>query len=304
MPGRRPDFLGVGAPKCGTTALHQSLRQHPALFVPALKEPHFFATDVPIRRHLPEADYLELFTGASADQLAGEISVWYLYSRRSAAAIRDWCGPIKILAMLRDPVEAMASLHAQYLFNGDENIESFSLALRAESVRAQGGPSPPGAWVGPQCLCYRRVFSYAEQIERYLRVFGEERVHVTLFEDFVADPGRSVAAIHRFLGVEPRLVASGGPVNPRKEVRFPALRDFHRRHESRARRLARRLLPARRLRRGAGRLMMQTLRRLNSRPVPPTSLAPELLRRLREEMAPGIRRLEDLIGRDLSGWLG
>lgn len=301
---RWPDFLAVGAPKCGTTALHSLLRQHPDLFVPWHKEPHFFCTDVPVRRHPSEEEYLRLFAEARPEQRVGEVSVWYLYSRRSAAAIRDACGPVRILMMLRDPVEAMASLHAQYLYNGDEPISSLGEALEAEKKRSLGRGRPAASWVGPQCLCYRRVYSYAEQVERYLEVFGPEQIQVTLFEDFVAEPGECLAAIHRFLEVDPRPVEAGRKVNPRKAVRFPALRSFHRRHELGVRRLARRLLPAPGLRRRAGRWVMGTLRRVNARPVEPEPLPADLVRRLRGEMAPDIRRLERLIGRDLSAWLG
>lgn len=302
--GRWPDFLAVGAPKCGTTALYSLLRRHPDLFVAEPKEPHFFCTDVPIRRHPTAEEYLGLFSPARAEQRAGEVSVWYLYSRRSARAIREACGPVKILMMLRDPVEAMASLHAQYLYNGDEPLASLSEALEVEEERLQGRGRPAGSWVGPECLCYRQVYDYAEQVGRYLEVFGPERIHVTLFEDFVAEPANCLAAIHRFLDVEPVPVAPDRRFNPRKTVRFPALRSFHRRHEGRVRRWARRLLPAQELRRRAGRAVKSTLQRINARPVEPEPLAPDLVARLRGELAPGILRLEEKIGRDLSAWLG
>lgn len=301
---RWPDFLAVGAPKCGTTALYSLLRQHPDLFVAEPKEPHFFCTDVPIRHHPTAEEYLGLFERARPEQRAGEVSVWYLYSRRSARAIHEACGSAQILVMLRDPVQAMASLHAQYLYNGDEPLLSLAAALEAEEARSRGGRRPESSWVGPECLCYRRVFDYAEQIERYLEVFGPERVHVTLFEDFVAEPAEAMAAIHRFLGVEPVPVAPARKVNPRKEVRFPALRSLHRRYEGKVRRMARRLLPVPGFRRRAGRAVMSTLRRVNARRVEPEPLPADLVPRLREELAPGIHRLEEQIGRDLSAWLG
>lgn len=79
---RRPDFYVIGAPKCGTTSLYHVLRQHPDVFMSRRKEPHFF-TDPD---HLPSSydrmgveAYLELFSNAPSDAVAGEASVTYLF---------------------------------------------------------------------------------------------------------------------------------------------------------------------------------------------------------------------------------
>src|SRR5215207_9230182 len=86
--GRLPDFFIVGAPKCGTTAMYEYLRQHPSIFMPFHKEPLFFGSDLHHRYgRLTEAEYRALFRAARPDQRVGEASAWYLYSTTSAAEI-------------------------------------------------------------------------------------------------------------------------------------------------------------------------------------------------------------------------
>ena len=72
---RLPDFFIVGAPKCGTTALYHYLSQHPSIYMPALKEPHFFCRDFPSFGKIHDMNaYLELFDDAPGDALIGEAS--------------------------------------------------------------------------------------------------------------------------------------------------------------------------------------------------------------------------------------
>ena len=86
--GEIPNFFIVGAPKCGTTALYEYLRAHPNVFMPELKEPHFFAKDLGGYPRIKTLEaYRELFEARAAQHLAvGEASVYYL---RSAVAIRN-----------------------------------------------------------------------------------------------------------------------------------------------------------------------------------------------------------------------
>ncbi len=85
-----PNFFLAGAPKSGTTALSVYLRGHPNVFLPGLKEPHFFADDLShFRRPETEVAYRALFKRAGADHLAvGEASVWYLFSSAAMGRIR------------------------------------------------------------------------------------------------------------------------------------------------------------------------------------------------------------------------
>ena len=117
-PAARPDFFIVGAPKCGTTALYEYLRQHPAVFMPFHKEPLFFGDDL-TRRYgrLTLHDYMRLFKDAKPGQRVGEASAWYLYSRSAAAEIKAYAPDAQIIVMVRNPVDMMYAEHSQVLFN-------------------------------------------------------------------------------------------------------------------------------------------------------------------------------------------
>ena len=97
VPLRLPDFFIVGHAKSGTTALYEMLRSHPQIFMPQLKEPWFFASDMQPRFQPPRggalprtlAEYSELFAAAHAGQRIGEASSSYLWSRTAAQRIAE-----------------------------------------------------------------------------------------------------------------------------------------------------------------------------------------------------------------------
>src|SRR6266446_2704827 len=109
----KPNFFIVGAPRCGTTALYSYLRQHPDVFLPEYKEPHYFNTDMnsggAIRK---EKDYLAQFSGAQNQPRIGEASVYYLSSVAAPEQIKSFCPTAKIIIMLRNPVDTVDALHA------------------------------------------------------------------------------------------------------------------------------------------------------------------------------------------------
>jgi hypothetical protein len=186
--------------------------------------------------------------------------------------------------------------------NGDEHLLDFEAALAAEPERRQGRNVAAAAWLGAACLCYRRVYSYADQVERYLRTFGEDRVHCIVFDDLVADPAAACRGLLDFLGIAGGPAAGLARLNPHQAVHRPWLRSLHRRHERRIRLAARRLLPER-LRRRLGPSLVRRLKslytRVEERPPLRAALRAELVR----ETEPDVRRLGTLIGRDLSFWL-
>ena len=116
---RLPDFLLLGAPKCGTSALHATLARHPQLFLSDLKEPKFFLTDGPPPtsgggpgdvptwgEHVWRRDeYEALFAASPPGALCGESTVFYLYDRHAQRRIRALVPEARLVAVLRDPVE-------------------------------------------------------------------------------------------------------------------------------------------------------------------------------------------------------
>jgi len=100
----KPNFFIVGAPKCGTTSMTEYLKQHPDIFIPEEKEPHYFGSDLEYPRITKtEAQYLRLFSEAQDERRLGEASVWYLFSQRAAQEIYEFNPLSRIIIMLRTP---------------------------------------------------------------------------------------------------------------------------------------------------------------------------------------------------------
>jgi hypothetical protein len=259
------------------------LKQHPQVFLSLLKEPLFFCSDLS-RQPLAVADedeYLSLFNGSDGARAIGEGSVWYLLSAAAPAAIEHFSPGAKILVFLRDPVDMMHSLHALYLRTGNEDLTDFAAAIDAEDDRAAGRRLPPGVYF-PEGLLYRRVASYAVQVERYLRLFGRQRIHVTLFDDLKADPAAAYREILLFLGVDPGFQPelAAGPANVR--VRGQVLQQL------------RAASPAVRSKVKTGKLS-----HAGPKPGP---VPPELRARLNRQLRPDVQAVSTLLARDLSAW--
>ena len=283
MVSTRPSFFIVGAPKCGTTSMYRYLEQHPQVFLPAQKELNFFADDL-FPDYISEKDYLGLFAGAGDAKAVGEASVWYLYSNNAARNIHAFDPRARIIIMLREPVEMLYSLHSQQYFQGMDPQVDFAAAL------ARGDAA--GA-----LLNYRATACYAEQVARYLELFGAERVHIILYQDLKADlPGvyRDTLA---FLGLDTGFAPEFEVHNANKEPRSGLLRRLSQLPPGLLQPL-RRALPF-----GLRRRLIQAVIGWNARYTPRPELDPELGRALRRELEPEVRKLAALIGRDLSGWL-
>ena len=296
----RPDFFIVGAPKSGTTAMYEYLRAHPELYLPERKEPRFFGSDLDIRDR-PDLDldgYLDFFAAAGAARRIGTAYVWYLFSTRAAREIHDFAPEAGIVAMLRNPVEMIPSLHSEHLFNGNEDIVDLTEALDAEPDRRAGRRIPPHAHL-PQGLLYSDVPRYTEQLQRYLDAFGRDRVHVILYDDFARDAAASYRGVLRFLGVDEAFSPPAfAVINASKRTRSEWFRHFLARPPELPRRVISRFVPAR-IRRAA----YERAKRMNVAASRRPGLPLATRQRLVREFEPEVERLSRLLDRDLSGWL-
>lgn len=296
--GRWPDFYIVGAPKSGTTSLYEYLAGHPDVFLPARKELRHFGADLEVRhrRTFDRDAFLAEYAAAPAGATLGNAYVWYLYSNVAAAEIHAVRPDARIIAMLRDPADAIVSLHSEFVYDGNEDIADLAEALAAEPDRCAGRRIPAEAHF-PDGLCYHRTVRYAEQLGRYLDRFGSDQVHVVLFDDFAADPAAAYRGVLDFLGLGPDPRAAFGRHNPNKRSRSAVLRRVLAAPPEPVRRLARGLVP-RRLRQAAYRRAVALNTRLTER-----AAIPDALRRtLRAELADEVGRLEALLGRPLPAW--
>jgi hypothetical protein len=200
-----------------------------------------------------------------------------------------------VVIMLRNPVDMLHAQHSQFLYNGNEDIADFGEALAAEPDRRRLRRVPRRAHF-PQGLSYLDTARYGEQVERYLQVFGDEQVVTILYDDFRADPEGTVAGVARRLGADAAPL-SGGVVNANRRVRSHRLQSFLMAPPPWLERGVHAVLP----RSLHGRIAPWMIRRnVQERPREPVP-AP-LRRRIAAELADDMRRLGELLGRDLDGW--
>jgi hypothetical protein len=299
---KRPDFLIVGAPKCGTTALAAYLAGHPDIYM-AQKEMHFFGADLKFGPQFFRRDcaaYRTEFGKWNGQTRAGEASVWYLFSRRAAAEIKAYSPDARIIILLREPVSMLYSLYHSYLYDGNEHLPTFEEALAAENDRSLGRRITRQTYF-VQGLAYRAVVSCAEQVRRYFDIFGRERVHVIIYDDLAADTIGTYRAALSFLGVSDTVDIPIGPINTNVSVKSPAIRKFLNDPLVRGTAVA--------LRSWLPRPVFSVIQNvginineLNKRPAPRQPMDPDLRHSLQREFVPEVERLSALLNRDLTHW--
>ena len=294
---RQPDFFVVGAPKCGTTAMNGYLRQHHQIFMPERKDISYFGTDLKFERpRISRDEYLSLFREANGALRVGESSVWYLYSRTAAAEIKSFSYAASIIVMLRNPVDMLYAQHSQFLYNCNEDISDFATALEAEPDRKQGKRIPRQAHF-VEGLFYRETAQYAEQLQRYFNTFGRKNVHVIIYDDFKQDTAKAYADTLIFLGVDPSFHPTFQIINPNKTLRSRRLQELLVAPPPMLTRIYKQIAPS-----SLQGQLMKRLKRMNTQHTQRPALDPGLRQRLQVEFQPEIKRLADLLGRDLSSW--
>jgi hypothetical protein len=224
---RMPEFFIVGHSKSGTTALYEMLRAQPGIFMPDLKEPIFFAKELPRQAHrytAPETleEYLALFSAASPTQRLGEASASYLWSRTAASAIAEAQPQARIIAILREPASFLRSLHLQCVQSHYETEKDFGRALALEDERRQGRRIPRGSpW--PQVLLYSEHVRYVEQLKRYDAVFPREQMLTLIYDDFRRDNRETISSVLRFLDVKEEAPVAPIEANPTERMRSQRL---------------------------------------------------------------------------------
>lgn len=317
--GRLPDFLIVGAAKSATTSLYAYLCQHPAVFMPLVKEFHFFSYAGTEWQHTLYAknlfQYANFFRKAPEQCLLGEASTTYLYEyARTIERIKSIYGAdaekIRIIISLRDPAERAFSHYSMYRLYGLEKW-GFDEAVRegaAERLNANLDSERFGI-----TLDYLRAGMYAEQVRAYMDAFPH--VHIVLYDDIRRDPQAVMRGIFRFLDVDERQAVSCDVVHnssgiPRSGIVHAALNAANKFIVTRQSRLKAALLrciswfvdwDAVRTRAGAAALrILAGIRFMNAKKA---SLLPAARKRMVDYYRADIARLERLIGRDLSAWL-
>lgn len=221
-----PNFFIVGAPRSGTTAMHEYLRKHPDAFMSTPKELHFFAPEAAATGTITdEQQYRLLFVQAEGKKVIGESSPGYLYPERTPHRIKAFAPNAKILMMLRDPAEIAYSLHAYRLRNLHEDIPDFLEAFAADADRAEGKRMPQCfGKTCPKHFPYHTLGNLSPCVKRYVDVFGKENVHIIIYDDFRKDTAATYRNLCAFLGIDAKFTPDFPIINDTVLVRSGALR--------------------------------------------------------------------------------
>jgi hypothetical protein len=218
---RLPHFVIAGAPKAGTTALHAALATHPGLFLSPVKEPKYYLTDGrppprsnqrgPGDAHSAQEwvwrreDYLALFDGAPPGAVRGESTPFYLYDRAAHARLAADIPCIKVIVVVRDPVERAYSNWAHLRADGLEPESDFPAAVRLEEQRIAAGWAP--FWH------YRGLGRYGEQLRDLYRHVPREQVFLLRYRQLVETPAQTLDRVCEFLGVPIGVAHTVAPEN-------------------------------------------------------------------------------------------
>jgi hypothetical protein len=293
-----PNFIIGGAPKCGTTALWGYLNEHPEVFLSPFKEPRFFTE---IEGELEKgiigsgpsragtyfrglAWYERRFQGHAGEKAVGEATTDYFAAPDAAELIRRHIPDVRLIFMLRDPVDRMFSHYWEERRLGCRFPDFHDMVRTGH----------------PRLEYYAYVSSYRQHLERFADAFGRRQLLVLLASDLRSDPVRCLAQVCDFLQVNEAFAPAslGKTYNPQALPRVAWLqRTILRAQGFRA---TRRLPDPIRLR--LGRIRKRVMQ-WNAVRNDYTALVPEIKQQLVGRFQEDVRFVEAWTGRDLRSWL-
>ena len=199
-----PNFLIIGAAKSGTSALYYYLKQHPDVFMPAQKELRYFSSidnpendgpNVYKQNSITSLEaYLHQFDQVTTETAIGEVSPQYLYYPKTASRIKSALPDVKLVVILRNPIERAYSSFLHAVRDWHEDSSSFKEALQKEEDRIKRN------W--PMLFHYVNAGFYSTQLNRYFDSFKREQIKIILYDDFYQAPYDVISNLFLFLEVE------------------------------------------------------------------------------------------------------
>jgi hypothetical protein len=177
-----PNFLYIGSARAGSSWLHEVLREHPEVYVPAAKDIQFFD------RHYAKGFgwYLSFFRAGQGKRAIGEVAHDYFLSERVAGRIHEHLPGIRLLCTLREP---LGQLLSSYLYRQNtvlnERVTFREFALQDEP---------------------RRLCDYYYNLLPFFELFSRDSILVQFYDDLQADPGLFVYRLLAFLDIDPSFV--------------------------------------------------------------------------------------------------
>ncbi len=214
--GNKPDFLIIGAQKCGTTSLFFYLSQHPDIVMPEIKEIHFF--DLQYEKGIKW--YYNLFpkTSIIKKTFTGEASPYYLFNPLVPERVFKHLPNIKLIVLLRNPVDRAYSHFMHEKKYNHEDLDSFEEAVEIENIRTDEDEKKLIAGEiqnseSFQRYSYLKRGLYHKQISMWLQYFELEQFCFIKSEDFFRNPENEINQICNFLGIRESVTYNQTPLN-------------------------------------------------------------------------------------------
>lgn len=209
----QPSFIMIGAQRCGTTSLFRTLLAHPQLVASKYRKGinyfdlNYYRGIRWYRGHFPIAEIARRRAPGPGGPVAFEASGYYLYHPFALDRLARDLPDVKLVVMLRDPVQRAFSAYKHEYARGYE-LESFERALELEDQRLAGEIDRMRRDIRYESLphrhhSYRHRGHYAEQLEHVLQLFGREQLHVIDSAAYFDEPAREYRELLAFLGLPP-----------------------------------------------------------------------------------------------------
>jgi Sulfotransferase domain len=210
-----PNFIIIGAQKCGTTSLYNYLIQHPLVAPAAQKEVHFFNLNFERGIDWYQSQFPNI--PSETNIITGEASPYYIFHPLVPQRIHDLYPQVKLIALLRNPIHRTISHYYHELRLGYETA-SLEVALKEEPNRLKGEVEKivsEGNYYSfnHQHYTYLSRSIYAEQLKTWLDMFPREQLLILPSEEFFRSPAKTLNQVCDFLKIPPYELSQYTPYN-------------------------------------------------------------------------------------------
>ncbi len=290
---KKPNFFIIGSPKCGTTSLSIWLREHPQIFFSTPKQPAYFNKDGITNINSLE-EYEKLFINANSSHIAvGEGTPHYIYSSVAIHSILEYNKHAKFIVCIRNPVEMAYSMHSELLYQGEETVSDFEKAWRLQLEREKGYKVPYKLKKNPLLVQYADLCKHSKWLEKVYTQIDQASVLVVLLDDIKNEPIKMYKTILEYLNVDYDGKTNFEKYNTSKITRSATYSKII----GLCVEIKKKLFGNTKT--GLGNI----LRKVNTYKAPRSKLTKEFHEELINYFRNDIKKLEDILDRDLSEWV-
>lgn len=212
---KEPDFLIIGAMKCGTTFLYHYLNEHPEIEMSRIQEVNYFS------RHYYRSKwfYRSFFPYKSRQMKSGESGIHYIFDPRCPARIKKDLPNAKIILLLRNPIDRAHSHYNQ--IHSIDPADNFEHAIELEETRVAHLQEKIAnrkfyTSVEYETYSYANRGLYYQQLSKWLEHYKLEELLIIKSEDMYANPNKTLEKVYQHIGVSIEFPQNLKPQNSRE----------------------------------------------------------------------------------------